>query len=166
MRSVSPTMMHGVDALRGVFETFDRNGSGGIDLEELEAAFKVLGVPVSKAHAEKMLAEADLDGSGEIGFEEFCAVLDKGDGGHLAHLIHKTLADRGAREDVKERGVSCNTAPFNLSNSLPRCARSACGFSRCTCIRRVSKRRPRSWLRVRPLLSGFKHHHPQGALRV
>ena len=49
MRSVSPTMMHGVDALRGVFETFDRNGSGGIDLEELEAAFKVLGVPVSKA---------------------------------------------------------------------------------------------------------------------
>ena len=118
MRSVSPTMMHGVDALRGVFETFDRNGSGGIDLEELEAAFKVLGVPVSKAHAEKMLAEADLDGSGEIGFEEFCAVLDKGDGGHLAHLIHKTLADRGAREDVKERVRPVQHRPIQLEQQL------------------------------------------------
>jgi hypothetical protein len=46
----------------------DADGSGAIDAVELGAAFKLLGLSVSRREVEAMLAEVDRDGSGrELG---------------------------------------------------------------------------------------------------
>lgn len=95
--------MVATDALRSVFKCFDIDHSGGISVTELQSAMKVLGVPCSDAKARQMFAEVDNDGSGEIDFAEFCAVVEKGDGGALARLIEKVAADQRVREIMKER---------------------------------------------------------------
>ncbi|EFN54297.1 hypothetical protein CHLNCDRAFT_14319, partial [Chlorella variabilis] len=50
--------------LRTCFRMMDADGSGAIDAEELGAAFKLLGLSVSRKEVEAMLAEVDRDGSG------------------------------------------------------------------------------------------------------
>jgi len=96
-------------ALRMVFSIFDVDKSGGISLEELQSAVKVLGIqncPPSKVA--QMFADADDDKSGEIDFEEFCGVIDKGDGGALARIIQKVVEDKAIRDIMRER---CRPTP-------------------------------------------------------
>ena len=63
------------EALRTVFRCFDMDHSGGIDLNELHSAISLLGIPhMSKQKVEKMFADADEDGNGEIDFDEVCVV--------------------------------------------------------------------------------------------
>ena len=50
--------------LRMCFKMMDADGSGAIDAEELDAAFRLLGLRVSRREVEAMLAEVDRDGSG------------------------------------------------------------------------------------------------------
>ena len=50
--------------LRMCFKMMDADGSGNIDAQELDAAFKLLGLKVSRREVEAMLAEVDRDGSG------------------------------------------------------------------------------------------------------
>lgn len=45
----------------------DADGSGAIDATELGAAFRLLGLRVSRREVEAMLAEVDRDGSGACG---------------------------------------------------------------------------------------------------
>ncbi|KAI5084516.1 hypothetical protein GOP47_0000685 [Adiantum capillus-veneris] len=52
--------------LKECFDLIDADGSGAIDAEELVTAFNVLGMRVKKSEVEKMLAEVDADGSGEL----------------------------------------------------------------------------------------------------
>lgn len=54
---------------------FDTDGSGTIDASELGAALKAMGHELSEAELKQMLAQADDDGTGEIEFEEFCALM-------------------------------------------------------------------------------------------
>lgn len=44
----------------------DGDGSGAIDGTELNAAFKLLGIHVTKKEIDEMLDEVDRDGSGEV----------------------------------------------------------------------------------------------------
>jgi len=62
--------------LRKLFDMFDADGSGGIDLDELHAALKGLGVIVSEDEAAVMMHQADTDGNGTIEFEEFYSIFD------------------------------------------------------------------------------------------
>ena len=60
-----------VENVRVVFDTFDLDKSGGISLDELQSAIKVLGIPnCSKQRVAEMFHEADIDRSGEIDFDE------------------------------------------------------------------------------------------------
>ncbi|KAI7841358.1 hypothetical protein COHA_004976 [Chlorella ohadii] len=52
-----------------------QDGSGAIDAEELDAAFKLLGLSVSRREVEAMLAEVDRDGSGEVEYAEFLEIM-------------------------------------------------------------------------------------------
>jgi Ca2+-binding EF-hand superfamily protein len=54
-----------------VFEIFDEDGSGDIDITELRKAMKALGMKTSRGEVKKMIEEADIDGGGSIDFEEF-----------------------------------------------------------------------------------------------
>eukprot|EP00899_Mesostigma_viride_P013965 jgi/Mesvir1/2256/Mv19303-RA.1 len=57
--------------LREVFDTFDKNKSGYLTLDELEAAISGLGVNISKIVLRNMLIEADEFGEGQLSFSAF-----------------------------------------------------------------------------------------------
>mmetsp|Transcript_33695 Transcript_33695/g.88593 ORF Transcript_33695/g.88593 Transcript_33695/m.88593 type:complete len:274 (-) Transcript_33695:645-1466(-) len=108
------------NALRTVFRCFDLDNSGGIDLGELQSAIHVLGISVSKSKVAEMFFEADADGSGEIDFEEFRSVIEKGDGGQLASIIHKMHDDEACRDVVRERTRPKTMLPGPLQEQLDR----------------------------------------------
>jgi Ca2+-binding EF-hand superfamily protein len=51
--------------LREAFDLFDTDGSGMIDTKELQVALRALGFDSKKEKVRKMIADIDLDGSGE-----------------------------------------------------------------------------------------------------
>eukprot|EP00887_Chlorella_sp_A99_P006580 scaffold3.g6580.t1 len=61
--------------LRLCFKMMDADGSGAVDAEELESAFKLLGLQISKREVEALLAEVDRDGSGEVEYPEFLEIM-------------------------------------------------------------------------------------------
>lgn len=56
---------------------FDQDGSGNISKEELGNVMKALGQNMSLEELTEMINEADLDGDGEVSFEEFVRMMDK-----------------------------------------------------------------------------------------
>mmetsp|Transcript_24667 Transcript_24667/g.38757 ORF Transcript_24667/g.38757 Transcript_24667/m.38757 type:complete len:178 (+) Transcript_24667:208-741(+) len=57
--------------IREVFDQFDSDGGGSIDVNELRAAMKALGQPLSAPEAEQLMLELDSGGDGSIEFAEF-----------------------------------------------------------------------------------------------
>merc|ERR1711937_329328 len=66
---------HPKQQLKEAFDLFDVDGSGNIDIKELTIAMKALGCEPKAGEIEKMIADVDDDGSGEIGFPEFLAMM-------------------------------------------------------------------------------------------
>lgn len=63
------------EALQELFTRFDTSGDGALDADELKVALRsALGVDLSRSDCERLVAAADRDGSGEIDFDEFCAI--------------------------------------------------------------------------------------------
>mmetsp|Transcript_10677 Transcript_10677/g.27744 ORF Transcript_10677/g.27744 Transcript_10677/m.27744 type:complete len:247 (+) Transcript_10677:120-860(+) len=61
--------------LRRAFEVFDANQSNTIDVSELRGLLSNLGITEEEENVQALFEVADADGSGEITFEEFCAVV-------------------------------------------------------------------------------------------
>merc|ERR1712182_118705 len=61
--------------IKEAFDLFDTDGSGNIDVKELTIAMKALGCEPKPGEIEKMIADVDDDGSGEIGFPEFLSMM-------------------------------------------------------------------------------------------
>lgn len=68
------------DACWAAFCVFDRNGDGKISQEELREVLKHEGVEelLGNQTAAEIMAEIDVDGNGEIDFEEFMQMMKKG----------------------------------------------------------------------------------------
>ena len=60
---------------RDVFEVFDKDKDGHITKEELKKALTKLHVDVSDEDVDRMMANVDTDGNGEIDFDEFCQMM-------------------------------------------------------------------------------------------
>ena len=107
--------------LRKIFFLFDRDHSGGIDIDELTSAVSVLGIAhMTKQKIAQMFAEADTDGSGEIDFDEFVEVVEKGDGGQLAMIVQKLAEDDSLRDIVKQKNRPTEGRAAVLSEQLAR----------------------------------------------
>ena len=61
--------------LKQTFSLFDREGDGAIDTKELGTVMRCIGFEPSEEELLKMVKEVDDDGSGDIGFSEFCSLM-------------------------------------------------------------------------------------------
>merc|ERR1711934_798395 len=61
--------------LREAFELFDTDGSGAIDVSELNTAMSALGFEPKKSEIEKMVRDMDKDGDATVDLEEFYIMM-------------------------------------------------------------------------------------------
>lgn len=59
------------ETLRAVFDSFDRDGDGWIEVKELMTLHQRLGEPLTEEEAQQAMNELDPDGHGAAGFDEF-----------------------------------------------------------------------------------------------
>lgn len=57
-----------------LFQSLDEDGSGTVDALELMHALEMLGMDVTWGEMEEAIAAVDVDGSGELDFDEFKTV--------------------------------------------------------------------------------------------
>ena len=63
------------EEIREAFRVFDKEGNGFIATAELAAVLQNIGDVLSEEETEELVAEADMDGDGNINYEEFVAML-------------------------------------------------------------------------------------------
>jgi len=61
--------------IREAFDLFDTDKSGSIDYHELKVAIRALGFDVKKEEVQRIMAEVDHEGSGQIEFPEFLSIM-------------------------------------------------------------------------------------------
>ena len=65
------------EQLKTLFNTIDKDGSGGIDLEEILEICDVLGLKATEEEMQEMLEAADADQDGVLNYEEFLTIMDQ-----------------------------------------------------------------------------------------
>mmetsp|Transcript_48854 Transcript_48854/g.146021 ORF Transcript_48854/g.146021 Transcript_48854/m.146021 type:complete len:149 (-) Transcript_48854:207-653(-) len=70
-----------IQKCREAFNTFDQDGSGTIDTQEMKLLLEAIGEAPSEEELFKFMAEVDEDGTGEIEFAEFLRAFEKQRGG-------------------------------------------------------------------------------------
>ena len=91
------------EQLRPIFDRFDEDRSGSVSTAEMGKIFKAMKVATTPEQMKNMMAEADPDGSGEVDFEEFVAVLKKqmAEGGsQLAAFVNANAEDDGGMNSM------------------------------------------------------------------
>jgi len=66
-----------INEFREIFNLVDKDGGGSISKVELAELLDTLGIDATPEEVDQMVAEIDADGSGEIDFEEFVAVMSR-----------------------------------------------------------------------------------------
>lgn len=64
-----------IEEYRTLFEKVDKRGGGHISHQELDRLFKRMGLALPKAQVKALFNDFDVDGSGDIDFEEFCVLM-------------------------------------------------------------------------------------------
>jgi calmodulin len=59
------------------FDMIDKDKKGTISVNDITKIMKNFGYPISRKEVEKMVAEMDTSGSGELDFEEFVTLMQK-----------------------------------------------------------------------------------------
>jgi len=65
------------EEIREAFRVFDREGHGFITASDLTTVLQTLGDKLSTAETEELINEADIDGDGNVNYEEFVTMLFK-----------------------------------------------------------------------------------------
>merc|ERR1712128_292427 len=66
------------DEIREAFKVFDKEGNGFISTPDLMEIMQSVGDVLSLEETEEMIAEADIDGDGNVNYEEFVGMIFKG----------------------------------------------------------------------------------------
>lgn len=65
------------EELREAFKVFDKDGNGYISASELKQVMASLGEKLTTDELNEMMLEADLNGDGQISFDEFAKMMGK-----------------------------------------------------------------------------------------
>lgn len=82
--------------LRVIFDKFDTDKSGHVSVDELKAMVKMLKLDMSDAAIKKMMADADVDASGQIDFAEFVAIVKKQSASGSAEGLASVVEEAGS----------------------------------------------------------------------
>ena len=63
------------DEIREAFRVFDKEGNGFISTTELAYVMQNIGEVLSEEETDELINEADIDGDGNVNYEEFVAML-------------------------------------------------------------------------------------------
>ena len=63
------------EEIREAFRVFDKDGNGYISAPELRHVMTNLGEKLTDGEVEEMIREADIDGDGEVNYEEFVQMM-------------------------------------------------------------------------------------------
>ena len=84
------------------FSVFDKDGSGAVCVSELNEILIELGHNLSAEELDAMVKEVDADGSGEIGFDQFCTCMQKAmEGGATAPKLAVMVEENGLLSGLK-----------------------------------------------------------------
>ncbi|KAK7103641.1 calmodulin-like [Littorina saxatilis] len=86
-----------LEEYRAVFKVFDKDGSGSISAEELEAVLKAQGVQLSADQAKDLIKKYDKNGDGDVDFDEFTQLITESEVARAARfaMVFKTLDTDG-----------------------------------------------------------------------
>eukprot|EP01061_Rhynchopus_euleeides_P006719 TRINITY_DN15788_c0_g1_i1.p1 TRINITY_DN15788_c0_g1~~TRINITY_DN15788_c0_g1_i1.p1 ORF type:complete len:260 (+),score=138.18 TRINITY_DN15788_c0_g1_i1:281-1060(+) len=101
-QGIRPLTNDQIEALQECFNTFDTDGSGSIDVQELGEVFASFGHEYTDEEIQAMINEVDADQSGEIEFEEFLLLMMSNFGHEESSGEEVQLALR--RRDTKKTG--------------------------------------------------------------
>lgn len=59
------------EEIKEAFRVFDKDGNGSISREELRQVMTSLGMKLTAEEEDEMICEADMNGDGEIDYDEF-----------------------------------------------------------------------------------------------
>ncbi|XP_023323418.1 neo-calmodulin isoform X2 [Eurytemora carolleeae] len=65
------------EEIREAFRVFDKDGHGFVTSQEMATVLQSIGDPLSPEETEELIDEADIDGDGNINYEEFITILFK-----------------------------------------------------------------------------------------
>ena len=97
--------------LKEVFDHFDADKSGSIDVDELMNVFESMDHEVTREFVQEMVAQVDEDGSGEIEFEEFLMLMCTNFG---AKSFESDMQEAFSSVDVDGTGVVTTEQLMNL----------------------------------------------------
>lgn len=63
------------EEIKQAFKVFDRDGNGTISVSELKSVMSSLGEKLTDGEIDAMIREADVDGDGEISYDEFVKMM-------------------------------------------------------------------------------------------
>jgi len=109
---------HNFHDLRAAFQYYDKDKSGKISLAELREVCIQFNLPVEPELLESMLAYCDVDGDGQINYEEFSNFLNWKDKMQLGE-IPSTVKGETAEAESKEEGQNAGeTSPVRLQKQI------------------------------------------------
>lgn len=65
----------GEEEIKEAFKTFDRDGNGYISARELKSVMALQGEQLTDTEVDEMIREADVDGDGQINYQEFVRMM-------------------------------------------------------------------------------------------
>jgi len=90
---------------RELFNRFDQNRSGFLDLEDMKRMMESLGAPQTHLSLKKMIQEVDTDGDSKISFNEFLLIYHKAKAGELDTDSGLSALAKLTEVDIQEVGV-------------------------------------------------------------
>jgi calmodulin len=88
-----------IEHFRDAYDIFDKNGDGGVTVNELAHVMRCIGQEANDQEVRRMFSEVDRDGSGEISFEEFLEIMQMQLGSKATASSAASLRGEFTRED-------------------------------------------------------------------